>query len=60
MQCNTGLRVGAALLYWLAKKRGYSADAASQLGHDMSLKFFTNCVRCGPMREFRAQRNTQT
>jgi len=52
LQCNTGLRVGVALLLWLAKSRGYSAESAAQLGNDVSLKSFTNCMRCGPMREW--------
>jgi len=52
MQCTSGMRVGAALLLWLAKRRGYSAMSAEQLATDISLKFYVDCVRCGPMREW--------
>jgi len=56
VQCTSGMRAGAALLLWLAKERGYSAQSAHQLATDANLKFYTNCVRCGPMREWLLQR----
>ena len=52
VQCASGNRAGAAVLLWLARKRGYSAASAQQLATDMDLKFFTQCSRCGPMREW--------
>jgi len=56
LQCTSGMRAGAALLLWLAKHRGYSAQSAHQLATDADLKFYTRCVRCGPIREWLLQR----
>jgi len=52
LQCTSGNRVGALLLYWLMKKRGYSMESAQQLANDVDLKFWTRCTKCGPMREW--------
>lgn len=52
LQCTSGMRAGALALLWLAKDRGYSAMSAEQLANDVRLRFFTDCVRCGPMREW--------
>eukprot|EP00446_Apocalathium_sp_SHHI-4_P093910 CAMPEP_0177457630 /NCGR_PEP_ID=MMETSP0369-20130122/13087_1 /TAXON_ID=447022 ORGANISM="Scrippsiella hangoei-like, Strain SHHI-4" /NCGR_SAMPLE_ID=MMETSP0369 /ASSEMBLY_ACC=CAM_ASM_000364 /LENGTH=428 /DNA_ID=CAMNT_0018930669 /DNA_START=1 /DNA_END=1287 /DNA_ORIENTATION=+ len=52
MQCSTGMRVGAALLLWLSKHRGYTGESAQLLATDLDLKFWTKCTRCGPMREW--------
>eukprot|EP00928_Gymnodinium_smaydae_P078952 TRINITY_DN629_c0_g2_i1.p1 TRINITY_DN629_c0_g2~~TRINITY_DN629_c0_g2_i1.p1 ORF type:complete len:421 (+),score=72.06 TRINITY_DN629_c0_g2_i1:56-1318(+) len=52
IQCKSGNRAGAALLLWLANKRGYSAQSAVQLAVDLDLKFYTNCANCGDTREW--------
>eukprot|EP00418_Pyrodinium_bahamense_P080604 CAMPEP_0179055098 /NCGR_PEP_ID=MMETSP0796-20121207/23126_1 /TAXON_ID=73915 /ORGANISM="Pyrodinium bahamense, Strain pbaha01" /LENGTH=422 /DNA_ID=CAMNT_0020751741 /DNA_START=68 /DNA_END=1336 /DNA_ORIENTATION=+ len=52
LQCTSGMRAGAALLAWLADRRGYSAESAKLLAGDADIKFFTRCTRCGPMREW--------
>jgi len=52
LQCSTGNRAGALLLLWLVKKHGYSAEAAKQFAQDMDLKFWMNCTKCGPQREW--------
>lgn len=52
MQCNSGNRVGAALLLWLAVRKGYSMDSARQVATDTDLKVWTRCTKCGPMREW--------
>mmetsp|Transcript_104715 Transcript_104715/g.303063 ORF Transcript_104715/g.303063 Transcript_104715/m.303063 type:complete len:429 (+) Transcript_104715:96-1382(+) len=52
LQCSTGNRAGALLLLWLAKKHGYSAEAARQFAEDMDLKFWMQCARCGPTRDW--------
>jgi len=52
LQCKSGNRAGAAMLLWLARRRGYSVQSAVQLATDMDLKFFTRCAVCGPVREW--------
>jgi len=52
MQCNSGNRVGAALLLWLAVRKGYSMESARQVATDTDLKVWTRCTKCGPMREW--------
>jgi sulfur dioxygenase len=56
LQCTSGMRAGAAVLLWLATRRGCTAGSAEQLATDVRLKFFTDCVRCGPMRDWLLQR----
>lgn len=52
VQCSSGMRAGAALLFWLGKRRGYTAESAKQLAHDAEFKVFTKCMSCGPVREW--------
>jgi sulfur dioxygenase len=52
LQCKSGNRAGAAMLLWLAHRRGYSAQSAVQLAVDLDLQFFTRCATCGPVREW--------
>eukprot|EP00972_Heterocapsa_arctica_P115726 16449386-Heterocapsa_arctica.AAC.1 len=40
------------MLLWLSRLRGYSAQSAVQLAVDLDLKFWTDCVHCGPVREW--------
>jgi len=49
ISCASGNRAGAALLLSLAKQRGSTAEAASQLAQDMNLKFWTES---GPMKDW--------
>jgi len=56
LQCRSGNRAGAAMLLWLAGRRGYSAQSAVQLAVDLDLKFFTRCATCGPVREWLIER----
>lgn len=52
LQCMAGNSAGAILLLWLAHRRGYTAQSASQLAVDLDLSFFTKCTTCGPVREW--------
>jgi len=52
IQCSTGMRAGAALLYWLSKRRGYSIESMKQLAVDTNIRFYNKCTRCGPMKEW--------
>jgi len=52
VQCTSGVRAGAALLLWLARANGKSAESARQLAQDLNLKFYTDCGVCGPVRDW--------
>eukprot|EP00927_Polykrikos_kofoidii_P037340 TRINITY_DN31491_c0_g1_i1.p1 TRINITY_DN31491_c0_g1~~TRINITY_DN31491_c0_g1_i1.p1 ORF type:complete len:478 (+),score=64.88 TRINITY_DN31491_c0_g1_i1:88-1434(+) len=52
VQCRTGGRASAALAYWLARRRGYSAASLLQLAEDADLKVFTRCTVCGPVKDW--------
>jgi len=52
IQCTSGMRAGLGLFYWLSKRRHYSAESIKQLAVDTNIRFYTNCVKCGPMREW--------
>jgi len=52
IQCNSGNRAGAALLLWLALRKGYSIESARQVATDTDLKVWTRCTKCGPIREW--------
>jgi len=52
IQCSSGLMASATLLFWLAKRRGFSPETAIQFGNDVTLKFFTNCLSCGPLKDW--------
>jgi len=52
IQCSSGNRAGAALLLWLANRKGYSMESARQLATDEDLQVWTRCSKCGPMRSW--------
>lgn len=52
ISCRSGNRAGSALLLFLAKQRGCTAETAHQLATDMDLKFWTRCTSCGPQRDW--------